>query len=130
MYVQFYHHTEFVWTENSNNVYKYTQYMLMKIFVITLNETHSSSAFLKEKVEAFTGQPGDLKIQHTTLEILHTVGHNVSKVNFHSSKLLRKASIHIKILFSIILLCSQLCYARITFSSLVIKQLTYLNNFK
>lgn len=80
--------------------------MLMKIFVIILSEMHSSSPFLKEKVEAFPGQSGDLKIQPTTLEILETMGHNVSKVNFHSSKLLQKASIHIKILFSIILLCS------------------------
>lgn len=98
--------------------------------LIILSMLHSSPTFLKEKIQAFTCQSGDLEIQSTTPEILDRVGHNVSKGNFHSSKLLQKVSIHIQILFNIILLCSQLCYARIAFSSLVMKQLTYLNNFK
>lgn len=102
--------------------------MLMKIFVIILSEMHSSSPFLKEKVEAFPGQSGDLKIQPTTLEILETMGHNVSKVNFHSSKLLQKASIHIIIQYYSIVFITVLRKNYLFF--LVIKQLTYLNNFK
>lgn len=98
--------------------------------LIILSVLHSSPTFLKEKIQAFTGQSGDLKIQSTTPEILDRVGHNVSKGNFHSPKLLQKVNTHIQKLFSIILLCSQLCNARIIFSSLAIKELTYLNNFK
>lgn len=97
--------------------------MLMKNLVI-LSMLNSSTTFLNEKIQAFTDQSGDLKIQPTMPEILDRVAHNVSKRNFHLLKLLHKANTHIQILFSIIPLCSQLCYARITFSSLVIKQLT------
>lgn len=69
--------------------------------LITLSELHSSP-FLKEKIQAFTGQSGDLKIQPTTPEILDMEDHNVLKGNFHYSKLLQKASMHIQVLFSII----------------------------